>query len=140
MAALDAAPALTALPDVDVELPVNRLARDLDLELLSDVGIVKGAAAVGTGVGQRRLVGFVDLLGSGRLAMGLGAVVFAGLAVGLLGLGAGLALGEGGGLALASAGRLACQLAVGCQWSPWPRIGGTQPGGGGYRRTAKRSP
>ena len=40
------------------------------------------------------------------MAMGLGAVVSAGLAAGLLGLGRGLALGEGGGLALAGAGRL----------------------------------
>jgi hypothetical protein len=39
--------------------------------------------------------------------MGLGSVILAGLASGLLGLGRGLALGEGGGLALAGAGRLA---------------------------------
>src|SRR5262245_33051798 len=38
--------------------------------------------------------------------MGLGAVVLAGLAAGLLGLAGGQALGEGGGLAPASAGRL----------------------------------
>jgi hypothetical protein len=41
----------------------------------------------------------------GRLAMGLGAVVLARLAPGLLGLCSRLALGEGGGLALAGAGR-----------------------------------
>ena len=48
----------------------------------------------------------VDLLGGGRLAVGLGAVVLAGLAAGLLGLLGGLPLGEGGGLALAGAGGL----------------------------------
>src|SRR5262249_46904892 len=44
--------------------------------------------------------------GSGRLAVGLGAVVSAGLAAGLLRLAGGLALGEGSGLALAGAGGL----------------------------------
>jgi hypothetical protein len=47
-----------------------------------------------------------NLVGGGRLAMGLGAVVLSGLAAGLLGLARGLALGEGGCLALAGAGRL----------------------------------
>jgi len=40
------------------------------------------------------------------LTVGRGAVVFAGLAAGLLGLVGGLALAEGGGLALGGAGRL----------------------------------
>jgi hypothetical protein len=106
MASLDPTVALTALADVDVELPVNGLARDLDLELLGNMGFVKGPAAVGAGVGQGRPVDLVDLLGAGRLAVALGAVVFAGLAAGFLGLAHGLALGEGGGLALAGAGRL----------------------------------
>jgi hypothetical protein len=106
MASLNAAAALTALPDVNVELPVDGLARDLELELLGDVGFVQVAAAIGAGVGQVRLVDLVNLFGAGRQAMGLGAVVFAWLAAGLLGLGYGLALGEGGGLALAGAGRL----------------------------------
>jgi hypothetical protein len=51
-------------------------------------------------------VDLIDLFGGGRLAAGPGAVVLAGLAARLLGLGGGLALGEGGGLALAGAGRL----------------------------------
>jgi hypothetical protein len=106
MAPLDAAPALTALPDVDVELAVNRLARDLNLELLGDVGLVERPATVGANVWQGRLVCFVDLVGRRRLAAGFGAVIFAGLAAGLLGLAGGLALGEGSGLALAGAGRL----------------------------------
>jgi hypothetical protein len=46
-------------------------------------------------------VDLVDLLGVGRLAVRLGAVVLAGLATGPLGLGAGLTLGERGGLSLA---------------------------------------
>ena len=89
--------------DVDVELAVDGLARDLDLELLGDVGLVEGAAAGEADVGQGRLVDLVDLFGAGRLAVGLGAVVLARLAARLLGLGRGLALGEGGGLALAGA-------------------------------------
>ena len=106
MAPLDAAPALTALTDVDVELPVDGPAGDLDLELLGGVGLVERTTAVGAAVRQRCLVDLIDLVGAGRLAMGLGAVVFAGLAAGLLGLAGGLALGEGGGLALAGAGGL----------------------------------
>jgi hypothetical protein len=105
VAPLNPTVALTTLADVDVELAVNGLARDLCLELLGDVGLVEGAAAVGADVGQGRLMDLVDLFGAGRLAMGLGAVVLAGLAARLLGLVGGLALGEGGGLALAGAGR-----------------------------------
>ena len=101
MAALNPSAALPALAHVDVELPMNGLARDFDLELLGDVGLVEGAAAVGAGVGQGRLVDLVDLFGAGRLAVRLGAVVLAGLATGLLGLGAGFTLGERGGLSLA---------------------------------------
>jgi hypothetical protein len=106
MAPLNPTVALTAPADVDVELAVNGLARDLDLELPGDVGLVQGAAAVGADVGQGRLMDLVDLFGAGRLAVGLGAVIFAGLAAGLLGLVGGLALGEGSGLALAGTGRL----------------------------------
>jgi hypothetical protein len=102
MASLHPTAALPALADVNVELPVDGPARDLDLELLGDVSLVEGAAAVGAAVRQRRLVDLVDLPGAGRLAMGLGAVVLAGLAAWLVGLAGGLALGEGGGLALAT--------------------------------------
>jgi hypothetical protein len=42
VAPLNAATALAALTDVDVELPVDGLARDLDLELLGDMGFVEG--------------------------------------------------------------------------------------------------
>jgi hypothetical protein len=51
MAPLDAAVALTATPEVDVELAVDGAARDLDLELPGDVGLVEGAAAVGADSG-----------------------------------------------------------------------------------------
>jgi hypothetical protein len=106
MASLNPTVALAALADVDVELSVDGLARDLDLVLLGDVGLVQGAAAIGAAVRQRRLVNLIHLVGGGRLAVGLGAVVLAGLAAGLLGLARGLALGEGSGLALAGAGCL----------------------------------
>jgi hypothetical protein len=106
MAPLNAALALAAVADVAVELPVNGLPRNLDLELLCDVGFVEGPAAVGAGAGQGRLVDLVDLFGGRGLAVGLGAIVLARLAAGLLGLVGGLALGEGGGLAFGGAGRL----------------------------------
>ena len=106
MTPLNPAVALTALADVDVELPADGLARDLDLELLGDVGFVQGAAAFGARTGQGRLMNLVNLLRAGRLAGGLGAVVFAGLASWLPGLVGGLSLGEGSGLALAGAVRL----------------------------------
>ena len=95
-----------AQADVDVELPVDGLAWDLDLELLGDVGFVQGAAALGARAGQGRLMDLVNLLGARRLAVGLGAVILAGLASGLLGLAGGQSLGEGGGLTLAGAGGL----------------------------------
>jgi hypothetical protein len=106
MTPLNPAAALTALPDVDVELAVDGLARDLDLELLGHARFVERAAAVGAAVGQGRLVDLIDLVGGGRLAVGLAAVVLARLATGLLGLARGLTFGEGSGLALAGAGRL----------------------------------
>jgi hypothetical protein len=106
MPALNPAAALTALTDVDVELAVNGLARDLDLELLGDVRLVERDTAIGASVGQGRLVKLVDLLRGWRLPMCLGAVVLSGLASWLLGLVGGLPLGEGSGLALAGADRL----------------------------------
>jgi hypothetical protein len=57
-------------------------------------------------VGQERLVNLVDLLGAGRLSVGLAAVALARLAAGLLGQAGGRTFGAGGGLALAGAGRL----------------------------------
>jgi hypothetical protein len=103
VASLNPTLALAALPDVDVELPVNGLARDFDLELLGDVGLVQGAAALGADARQRCLVDLVDLFGPRRLAMGLGAVVLARFTAGLLGVCLGLALGERSSLTLAGA-------------------------------------
>jgi hypothetical protein len=51
MAPLNPSAPLPALAHVDVELPMNGLARDFDLELLGDVGFVEGAAAIRAGVG-----------------------------------------------------------------------------------------
>src|SRR5262249_11252207 len=103
MASLHAALALAALADVDVELPVNGLPRDLDLELLGDVGFVERATAAGAAVGQRRLMDLVDLFGAWRLAVGFDAVALAGLAARFLRIWLGMALGEGCGLAFAGA-------------------------------------
>ena len=66
MASLNPAATLTALANVDVKLAVNGLARNLHLELLSNVGFVEGAAAVRADVGQRCLVNFVNLFGERR--------------------------------------------------------------------------
>jgi hypothetical protein len=51
MASLNAALTLTAVTDVNVELPVDGLARDLDLELPGDVGFVERATAVRADLG-----------------------------------------------------------------------------------------
>jgi hypothetical protein len=50
MAPLNSPVALPALPDVDVEPPVDRLTRDFHLELLGDMGFVERAAALGAAV------------------------------------------------------------------------------------------
>src|SRR5262249_25100672 len=115
-----------------------------------DVNLVERAAAVGAGVGQGCFVNLVDLLGAGRLAVRLGAVVFAGLAVRLLGWVGGRGLWGGGGPALAGAGCLgglgAEALVLGLQVLEAPPKGlaaGTRDGGhtpiiGGAQATAAR--
>jgi hypothetical protein len=50
MTPLNSPVALPALPDVDVALPVDRLTRDFNLELLGDRGFVERAAALGAAV------------------------------------------------------------------------------------------
>jgi hypothetical protein len=106
MASLNAAAALTALADVNVELPVNGLARNLHLELLGDMGFVEWAATIGADLWQRCFVDLVDLFGGRWLAVSLGSVVLARLAAWLARIKFGLALGEGSGLAFAGAGCL----------------------------------
>ena len=70
---MNAALELATLTDVDIELPVDGLARDLDLELLGDVRLVERTAAVGAAVRQQRLVNLIDLFEGRRLAVGFGA-------------------------------------------------------------------
>jgi hypothetical protein len=106
MASLHAALAVTALPDMDVELAVDGFTRDLNLELLSDMGFVEWTATIRAAVWQRCLVNFVDLIRGRGLAVGLGAIVLPRLASRLAWIELGLALGEGSGLALAGAGGL----------------------------------
>jgi hypothetical protein len=106
MASLNAALTLTALTDMNVELAMDRLAWDLDLELLGDIGFVEEATAVGTAFRQLRLVDLIDLFKAGRLAVSFGAIVLPRLASRLGRIELGLALGEGSSLALAGAGCL----------------------------------
>src|SRR5262249_38037108 len=116
---------------VNVELAMDRLAGDLDLVLVIDVGLVDHAAAVGASIRQGHFVDFVDLFGRSREAMGFGAV--AGAGVGGLPLGCRLVrpLSERGGPTLAGALLLFEQagqplyLGLQCRWSAW------QPGQAG---------
>jgi hypothetical protein len=101
MAPLNTAFAVAAPADVDIELAVDGLARDLDLVLLGYMRLVERATAIGAVVWQRRIVDLVNLLGAGRLAVGLGAVVLTRLAARLAGVRLRLALGERPCLALA---------------------------------------
>src|SRR5271166_3763704 len=111
MATLDAAVTVPALADMNVELPMDGPPGDLDLELLGQLRLVQRTAAVGAGVGQGRLVDFVNpLRGRGR-AVSLGAVVGARFAARLPGFGPGWTLGKGTGLALAGARRFVQLLA-----------------------------
>jgi hypothetical protein len=101
MSALHATTAPSATADVNVELAMDRPARNLDLELLSDVRLFDITATVGAFVGQRRVVDFVDFLG--RFAMSLGAVVLARFAARFVRLRFGWSLGERRGLPFAGA-------------------------------------
>jgi hypothetical protein len=91
---------------VDVELADDRLARNLGLILLIDVGFVEFAATAGTGIGQLRFVNFVDLVGRWRGPMTMPTVVLAALASWRFGMLLWRALGKrcrltlGGSLAL----------------------------------------
>jgi hypothetical protein len=95
--------ALFAVAAVDVELADDWPARDFGLELLVEVVFDDLAAAIGTLLGQRRLVRFVDLARRRRFAMGVRPVLVALFAARLFGLGFGFPLGERGGLPLGRA-------------------------------------
>ena len=101
MPALQAAATLPATADMNVELPMDRLAGDLHLVLLIDVGLIDRTAAIGADIGQRSFVDFVNPLG--RRTMRLGSVILAWLAPGLLRRGLGRAFGKGRRLAFAGA-------------------------------------
>jgi hypothetical protein len=106
MAALHAPAAVLAGPAMDVELPMDRLPGNLGLVLLDDRGFRDVAAAGGAEVGQRRVLGFVDLVGRGRWAMAVAAVGLARFTPRSPGMGLGFALAERGGLPLAGPARL----------------------------------
>ena len=103
MSALHAAVAAATRADVDVKLAVNRSTWNLHLVLLVDVCLFDRPTAIRTKVRQFRLVGFVDLLGLRRLAVGFSAVSLAGFTAGPLRLGLSWSLGEWRSLAFASA-------------------------------------
>jgi len=97
---LDALAAAVAAAHVDTELPDERLAGNLGLELIDDVGFDDVALAVGTGVGKRGIEAFVDVIGRRFHPIGMSAAVI-GFATGRFGLGLGLAFAERSGLPLA---------------------------------------
>src|SRR5262249_6440076 len=66
--ALEALVAAAATTDMDIELAIDRAARDLDLVLVGDVRFLDRPAAAGARLGQWRLVDFVDVRGC--LSMG----------------------------------------------------------------------
>jgi hypothetical protein len=101
MPTLDTALAMAAAANVDIELPPQRSPRNLDLILLIDSGLVKRTATVGAGVGKRRLVDLVDLLG--RRPLRLATVIGSRLASRLLRLFLGLTLGKRSRLTFAGA-------------------------------------
>jgi hypothetical protein len=103
VSALHASAALGTVTDVDAELPHDRPARDLGLELLGHGALDEAALTVGAGVGERGLVAFADLFRRWRGAMAVRAVRLAGLAARRLGIGLGRTLAERGGLPFAGA-------------------------------------
>ena len=71
VASLHASPTLPAMADVDVELPMNGLARDFDLELLGDVGFVEGPPQSGQASGNgASWVSSICSAGRGAVALG----------------------------------------------------------------------
>ncbi len=101
MPTLEAFAAVRAPTDVDIELAMDGLPRNLGLVLLLDGRFLDRPAAVGAGFGERRFVGFVDLLR--WLAMGFGAVILTRFTARFLRLFLGRAFGKRRRLAFAGA-------------------------------------
>ena len=106
MASLEASAAAITAADVDMELPAERLAWDLGLELGGDARFGDGTAAVRASFGQGRFEDFVDLFGRWRRSMAVATMVAAGLATGAFGVGLGRSFAEGRRLTLAGAALL----------------------------------
>jgi hypothetical protein len=104
MAAADASAAALALALVDAEFSAYRLGGDIGLELFVNV-VVFGdlAAAIRTGVGQRRLERFGDVFRRRRWPAGVLAILFASLSPWFLGLRRRGVFGERSRLTLAGA-------------------------------------
>ena len=102
MPPLNASAASGAASNVDVEPTHQRLAGNLDLELVIDVILLGSAATVGALLGQRDIDDLIGFL-FGQGAVGLGAIVRAALAPGRGRRVFGRPLGERRGLALGRA-------------------------------------
>ena len=103
MLAANVLAALLAVAAVDVELADDRPARNLGLELLVEMVLDDVAAAIGTLIGQGRVVGFIDQVRRRRVAMRVPAMLVAHLAAWLFGVLLGLAFGKRGRLPLGRA-------------------------------------
>ena len=91
--------AAAAVTAVDVEAADDGPPRQVRLELLIDVGLLNGAAAVGAGLRQGSIVGLIDSVRRRWQAVTVPAMPGTGLSSRFLGLWAGRAFGEGSGLA-----------------------------------------
>src|SRR5579864_1745048 len=108
MPALTVTTAMATLAEMDIELSPDRLAWNLLLELRRDVGFQEIAPTLGTGVRQRRLIGFANVIR--WRASAAFAILGAGLATRLFGMFLGLPFGERRRLAFARALALLEQL------------------------------
>ena len=103
MSALAGLATVVAPAAVNVELPHDRLTRQLGLVLLIDVRFVQFAAAAGAGVRQGCLMDFVDLFWRRHRAMAMPAVTLTAFASGRFGVLVRRPLGKRCGLAFAGA-------------------------------------
>src|SRR5262249_38600675 len=103
---LDTLATATAAANVDVELADDGTARNLRLELLGNLELADGAAAVRASVGQGGVERFVDAIRSGCRAVTVAAVGRTGFTARLVGLSLGWPFGEGSGLPFRLTARL----------------------------------